>query len=40
VTRHRAAATGRSAICGEEGIPAGRAVRTVPISIEVEGLAG
>lgn len=34
------AASGRSAIRGEEGIPTGRAVRTVPISVEIEGLAG
>jgi hypothetical protein len=35
-----AAATGKSAIRGEEGIPNGRAVRSVPISVEIEGLAG
>lgn len=35
-----AAASGKSAVRGEEGIPNGRAVRSVPIQIEVEGLAG
>lgn len=35
-----AAASGRSAVRGEEGIQNGRAVRAVPISVEIEGLAG
>lgn len=35
-----AAASGKSAVRGEEGIPTGRAVRTVPIEISLEGRAG
>lgn len=35
-----AAAAGRSAVRGEEGIQNGRAIRAVPISVEIEGLAG
>jgi len=35
-----AAASGRSATRGEEGIPSGRGVRSIPISVEIEGLAG
>lgn len=38
--RTMAAASGKSAIRGEEGMPSGRGVRTVPVSIEIEGLAG
>lgn len=35
-----AASSGRSAVRGEEGIPNGRAVRSVPVEIKIEGLAG
>jgi hypothetical protein len=35
-----AAASGKSATRGEEGIPNGRGVRSIPISVEIEGLAG
>lgn len=35
-----AAASGKSAVRGEEGIPTGRAVVSVPMEITVEGLAG
>lgn len=35
-----AAASGKSAVRGEDGIPNGRGVRSVPISVEIEGLAG
>lgn len=38
--RMAAAASGKSAIRGEEGMPNGRGIRTVPISIEIEGVAG
>ena len=38
--RTMAAASGKSAVRGEEGIPTGRAVRAVPLSVEIEGLAG
>jgi hypothetical protein len=38
--RTMAAAAGKSAIRGEEGIPTGRAIRAVPLSIEIEGVAG
>lgn len=35
-----AAASGKSAVRGEEGIPNGRAVRIVPMEIQIEGVAG
>lgn len=38
--RMMAAASGKSAIRGEEGMPNGRGIRTVPVSIEIEGVAG
>jgi hypothetical protein len=35
-----AASTGKSAIRGEEGMPAGRGTRVVPGEVSIEGLAG
>ncbi len=35
-----AAASGRSAIRGEEGMPSGRVTRVVPLEISLEGVAG